>query len=198
LPLTGGRPSFFMDLDAQKNELRKLVRGRMPRPGTPEFDAASQAAQERLASRLLREDEPAVIGLYRALKSECATAALAELLTQMGREVAYPVVRPGERALEFRRGDRFALGALGIEEPTGEIVELSRLELLVVPAVAVDSAGRRLGRGRGHYDATLAACECPAVALVFESQLAPEVPVGEHDRRVGAVCTEARFIVCQP
>ena len=45
------------------------------------------------------------------------------------------------------------------------------------------------------YDATLAACRAFAVALVFESQLVPAVPVGEHDRPVGAVCTEARLLV---
>jgi 5-formyltetrahydrofolate cyclo-ligase len=186
----------MISLDERKQALRKLVRGRMPQPGSSGFAAGSTAAQERLASRLLREDVPLVIALYRALPAECGTLALAELLAAMGRDVCYPVVRPGERALEFRRGDTFALGALGIEEPSGEVVPVSAIELLVVPAVAVDAAGRRLGRGRGHYDATLALCDCPSVALVFEAQLVPEVPVGEHDRRVGALCTESRFIVC--
>ena len=79
---------------------------------------------------------------------------------------------------------------------TGAPVALGEIDLLVVPAVAVDARGRRLGRGKGHYDATLAACRVSSVALVFESQLVPEVPVGEHDQRVGAVCTEARLIVC--
>ena len=61
-------------------------------------------------------------------------------------------------------------------------------------STAMDAAGRRLGRGKGHYDATLAAYGGSSVALVFDSQLVPEVPVGEHDRRVGAVCTEARWV----
>jgi 5-formyltetrahydrofolate cyclo-ligase len=184
-------------LDEQKQALRALVRGRMPRPGSDEFAAASAAAQERLASRLLREEEPQMIALYRSLPSECGTSMLAELLAAMGRQLCYPVVLPGERALEFRRASgAFTAGALGVEEPTGEVVPLAEVGFLVVPAVAVDAAGRRLGRGRGHYDATLAACDCPAVALVFESQLVPEVPVGDHDRRVGALCTEARFVVC--
>lgn len=182
-------------LDQRKRELRKEVRERLPRPGTDAFTAASLAAQERLASWILRHDESVrLVGLYRALPSECGTLELARLLEEMGRELCYPVVREGERALQFRRGAGFAAGALGIEEPTGEPVELQDLQLLVVPAMAVDAAGRRLGRGRGHYDATLALCRCPAVALVFDSQLVPEVPVGEHDRRVDGVCTEARII----
>ena len=75
-------------------------------------------------------------------------------------------------------------------------MELARIELLVVPAIAADAAGRRLGRGKGHYDATLAAYGGKSVALILDSQLVPEVPVGEHDRRVGAVCTDARWIAC--
>ena len=74
---------------------------------------------------------------------------------------------------------------------------LEEIGLLVVPAVAADSAGRRLGRGKGHYDATLLAYNGPSVALVFDSQLVPEVPVGEHDRRVGAVCTDLRWVAVQ-
>ncbi|TMA08470.1 MAG: hypothetical protein E6J86_18475 [Deltaproteobacteria bacterium] len=105
-----------------------------------------------------------VIALYRALPSECGTACV------------------------------FVAGALGVEEPTGGPVSLHDIDLLVVPAIAVDTAGRRLGRGKGHYDATLAAYGGSSVALVFDSQLVLEVPVGEHDRRVGAVCTEARWV----
>ncbi len=59
----------------------------------------------------------------------------------------------------------------------------------------MDERGGRLGRGKGHYDATLASCRAFSVALIFETQLVPEVPLGEHDRRVSAVCTERRLIV---
>ena len=190
-----------MELDEAKRALRKSVRERMPQPGSDELIAASLAAQERLASWLLRHDESVqVVGLYRALPSECGTLELSRILTEMGREVCYPVIDPARRELRFRRGDGgFAPGALGIEEPVGEeFVQLHQLQLLVVPALAVDAKGRRLGRGRGHYDATLALCGCPSVALVFDSQLVPEVPVGEHDRRVDAVCTDQRLIETPP
>lgn len=180
---------------SEKQALRAQVRARMPRPGSEEFVAASVAAQERLGSSSL-VSRARVIGLYRALPSEVGTAALAATLSAAGKEVCYPVVVPGARCLDFRRSSGvFVAGSLGVEEPTGSPVPLGDLELIVVPAVAVDERGFRLGRGRGHYDATLAACRAFAVALVFESQLVPAVPVGEHDRPVGAVCTEARLLV---
>ncbi|HKC60416.1 MAG TPA: 5-formyltetrahydrofolate cyclo-ligase [Myxococcales bacterium] len=173
-----------MTLLERKKALRDRMR-RLPR-GTPE---ASRAAQERLlASGLLAGR----VGLYRALPSECGTDLLASAL---GERACFPCVVAGQAELEFRReGGAWARGPLGVLEPGGETVPLRDIDVLVVPAGAVDLRGHRLGRGRGHYDATLAAFGGRAVALVFESQLVPEVPVGEHDRPVDAVCTEARLV----
>lgn len=184
------------ELDEQKRALRALVKALLPRPGSPEAVAASVAAQERLLSSPLLA-EATVVGLYRALPSECGTAALAASLEARGREVCYPATAPDQRALRFRRSAGvFVSGALGVEEPTGAPVPLERIEVLVVPALAVDARGHRIGRGRGHYDATLAGFRGRSVALVFDSQLVPSVPVGDHDQRIGAVCTESRFILC--
>ena len=182
-------------LDEEKRALRALVRGRTPKSGSAAFSAASVPAQERLAAATLASTAR-VIALYRALPSECGTDVISARLQAAGRELCFPVVVPGVRPLQFRKGGAFVAGALGIEEPTGEPVPLPDIDLLVVPAVVVDARGRRIGRGRGHYDATLAGFGGQSVALVFESQLVPEVPVGEHDVCVGAVCTEARWILC--
>jgi 5-formyltetrahydrofolate cyclo-ligase len=181
-------------LDDQKRALRTEVRARLPAPGSERFVAASVRAQERLLAEAI-DAGAGIVGLYRALPSECGTASVATALQASGREVCYPAVVPGERALQFRRASGvFVAGALGVEEPVGAPVPLSEIALLVVPAIAVDPMGRRLGRGRGHYDATLAAYGGRSVALVFDSQLVQEVPVGEHDHRVGAICTELRWL----
>lgn len=181
-------------LEDQKRAVRTEVRARLPKPGSPEFVAASVRAQDRLGAAAMRTGAR-VVALYRALPSECGTASVAAALQAAGKEVCYPAVVPGERSLQFRRASGvFVAGALGVEEPTGPPVALEDIGLLVVPAIAVDGRGRRLGRGKGHYDATLAAFEGPSVALVFDSQLVPEVPVGDHDRRVGAVCTDSRWV----
>jgi 5-formyltetrahydrofolate cyclo-ligase len=184
----------MISLEDRKRALRAEVRARMPKSGSPEFVTASVRAQERLGAAVARSGTR-VVALYRALPSECGTASLAAALQAAGCEVCYPAVVPGERPLQFRRSAGvFVAGALGVEEPTGAPVALGSIDLLVVPAIAVDAGGRRLGRGRGHYDATLAACAGRTVALVFDSQLVPEVPVGDHDRRVDAVCTDARWV----
>jgi 5-formyltetrahydrofolate cyclo-ligase len=179
----------------QKRALRALVRTRMPKPGSAEQVSASVAAQARLAASK-PVAQARCIAVYRALPSECGTAALAAQLEALGRIVCYPVIPPDGRALSFRRSAGvFVSGALGIEEPTGSPVPLEDIDLIVVPAVAVDEGGGRIGRGRGHYDATLARCRALSIALVFESQLVQSVPLGEHDRKVHGICTEARLIL---
>jgi 5-formyltetrahydrofolate cyclo-ligase len=182
-------------IDEEKRALRTLVRARMPKPGSREQLAASVAAQSRLFECQLLAGAR-MIALYRALPTECGTAALAAKLEASGRDICYPVVTPDGRALSFRRGlGVFVSGALGIEEPTGSPVPLEEIDVLVVPAIAVDERGGRIGRGRGHYDATLAVCRATSIALVFEAQLVPRVPLCEHDRPVRAVCTESRLVI---
>ena len=174
-----------MTLEERKTALRDEMR-RRPR-GTPE---AAKGAQERLLESGLLTGN---VGLYHALPSECGTDLLAATL---GQRACFPCVSPGSAQLQFRRATgAWTKGPLGILEPQGEAVPLRDIDVLVVPAVAVDASGRRLGRGRGHYDATLAAFAGRSAALVFESQLVPEVPVGDHDRPVDAVCTEARLVL---
>ena len=93
----------MLSLDEQKRALRGRVRSLLPAPGSAEQISASVAAQERLASSQLAA-EAQVIALYRALPSECGTASLAAALQAAGKEICYPVVLPGRRELEFRRG----------------------------------------------------------------------------------------------
>src|SRR5512141_1610617 len=122
-------------LDDQKLAQRAEVRARMPKPGSAGFLSASVRAQERLLQRTLARGT-GIVALYRALPSECGTASVAAGLQAAGREVCYPVVLPGERALQFRRAAGvFVSGALGVEEPTGKPVPLGEIAFLVVPAV---------------------------------------------------------------
>lgn len=89
-------------------------------------------------------------------------------------------------------------GAYGILEPGSWCppVEPPELELVVVPGVAFDRLGFRLGYGGGYYDRFLGQVRpgCPAVGVAFDLQVVPELPRGEHDRRVDAVVTESEII----
>lgn len=181
----------------RKRALRVAMRERRKGRAADELEQASARAQARLADSPLAA-AAGLVALYQPFPAEVSTVWLGLQLSARGKRVCYPVVRDDARALAFREpGDgAFRLGALGTQEPRGPAVDLSLIDLFVVPAVAVDLRGGRLGRGRGHYDATLDAAgpRASRVALVFDWQIADEVPAEGHDQPLDAICSEARWV----
>lgn len=87
---------------------------------------------------------------------------------------------------------RLELGAFHIEEPTGEeTVDIAEIELVVVPAVAYDRKGNRLGRGKGFYDRLLAESKATKVGVGFAFQVMEEVPAEPHDVPMDIVISSA-------
>ena len=81
-----------------------------------------------------------------------------------------------------------------IGEPVGEPVDASCLELIIVPAVALDAQRNRLGRGKGFYDRLLSTTTCPTIGVVCDFQFVDEVPVEPHDRPLDCVVTSDTVI----
>jgi 5-formyltetrahydrofolate cyclo-ligase len=195
-----------MSLADEKRALRERLLASRARLAASERDAAARAAAERLASW------PAwararTVALYAPLGAEMDTAELARRAVAARKRVAWPRL-PGEapgaasapRAMAFAAcaPEELVAGPLGTREPPpgAPRVDPSDLDLVVVPGVAFDEACRRLGRGRGSYDATLAALP-PATAtvgLAFDFQVVPSVPSEPHDARLHAVVTERRVL----
>ena len=76
-----------------------------------------------------------------------------------------------------------------IGEPVGDAVDPSCLELIIVPAVALDHKRNRLGRGKGFYDRLLSTTTCTTIGVACDFQLVDEVPVEDHDRPLDCVVT---------
>lgn len=96
-----------------------------------------------------------------------------------------------------------AEGMFGLPEPVGELlgpIAVNDVDLLVIPAAAVDRRGMRLGWGRGYYDKTIGSMEgCPPVyAVVFDSEILDEVPSDVHDQPVTGVVTPTQTLVLAP
>ncbi len=96
---------------------------------------------------------------------------------------------------------RLQLGSFHIEEPTGDdIQDIDTMELIVVPAVAYDRQGNRVGRGKGYYDRLLAGTKATKVGVGYDFQLIEEsIDTDTHDVPVDMVITETvRFTVRHP
>jgi 5-formyltetrahydrofolate cyclo-ligase len=136
------------------------------------------------------------LALYSPMGAEVDTAEIAQAAAAGGKRVAYPRIVQGRRALELAAcgPDVLRPGDLHTREPPADApaIPMSEIDAIIVPGVAFDASGHRLGRGRGHYDATLASLPARAVrvGLAFEMQMAPAVPQEEHDVALDIVVTE--------
>ncbi|AWK85533.1 5-formyltetrahydrofolate cyclo-ligase [Azospirillum thermophilum] len=154
---------------------------------------AAAAIRDRIAALDLPAGE---VGGYWPLGSELDVRPALHHLRTLGRTVALPVSGPRGSALVFRRWrpeDVLVKGRYGIHEPDGSSPEL-RPAVLLVPLLAFDRRGHRLGYGAGYYDRTLEALRAVhpvlAVGVAFAAQELEAVPVGAHDQPLDWIVTE--------
>lgn len=126
------------------------------------------------------------VACYLSMASEPGTTPLIAGLHARGIEVVVPVSLD-DHTLDWvvhSPDAPIATTSLGIPEPAGARLgpeALTTCGAVIVPALAVDHAGHRLGRGAGYYDRALAEVSAPVCALVFTHELLPEVPHEPHD-----------------
>lgn len=178
-----------------KHATRAAVLARRDALTAVERAAASARICDATLELLARIPAGSTIALYAAKASEVDLAPLDAALRARGHHIAYPRVHPTERALDFALATPAELVAAprGLREPSAGArgVALAELAALVVPGVAFDRAGNRLGWGRGHDDATLAAARhAYAIGVAFDCQLVDAVAAEPHDVAVRAVITE--------
>lgn len=182
-----------------KEELRRrmrVVRGAIP--------ADARAARSRaMCERLFRLDEYAraqVIAGYVAVRSEADPGAVVARALADTKRVVLPRVDVNDELVFHDWSEKTTLveSALGIPEPPEDapVVVPDLIDLVLVPALAVDARGHRLGSGRGFYDRVLPrltrACK---VAVVYDFQLLAELPDTEGDVAVDRVLTDRRTLV---
>ena len=145
------------------------------------------------------------VAAYYSIGSEPETHGLLFALWKRGSYVLLPILLPdGDLDWASYEGpDSLRPGPRGLAEP-GEPPRgagaISSADLVLVPAVAVDHSGMRLGRGGGSYDRALArvGTQVPTVALVYDSEFVPHVPSGRHDQRVRMVARPSAGITRLP
>ena len=190
--LAAGTVSDVSDVQLRKAELRAQVLARR---------SALPVDQRTAAGKLIRDavlDEPQVqmagtIAAYYSVGTEPDTRGLVYALWKRGSYVLLPLLRPDGDLdwASFEGPDSLVAGPRGLREP-GEpprgVDAVARADAVLVPALAVDAAGRRLGRGGGSYDRALARVGplVPLIALIYDDELVEQVPAEGHDVPVRA------------
>jgi 5-formyltetrahydrofolate cyclo-ligase len=163
---------------------------------------ARQAAAEAIAARAfpLAITPGAIVSGFMPLKSEINPLPLMRKLAGQGARLALPVVIGRGKPLIMREwtfGEPLSAGVWGIREPEPEAAEVEP-DILLVPLLAFDRAGYRIGYGGGYYDRTIAQLRAHkaviAVGLAYAAQEVPAVPATPRDARLDLVLTEREVI----
>jgi 5-formyltetrahydrofolate cyclo-ligase len=183
-----------------KAELRKRMRGlRNTLPAS-----ASAARSARIVERLLGLEAFArahAIALFWPMEGrhEVDLRPLDSLLRKAGTRVAYPAVDDGVLTFRFvSNAEAMEERGLGFREPPSHepVAAPGELDAIIVPALAVDPRGHRIGYGAGYYDAALPPFAPPAaaIAVAFDFQLVAEVPQTAGDVAVAWIVTDGRSL----
>jgi 5-formyltetrahydrofolate cyclo-ligase len=187
-------------MTADKSELRRQARLR--RAAAHRTDGAPAAAQlaEGVAAKAGLAFGATIAG-YWPIGDEIDPRPLLATLAERGHRLALPVAIAKDRPLIFREwqaGDRLEEGPHGTHHPPAHALVL-RPAILLVPLLAFDRRGFRLGQGGGYYDRTLAGLRAQgravrAIGLAFAAQEVAWLPDDPHDQRLDAVATEREWI----
>ena len=175
-----------------KNALRALMRERKQQYTQQQLGELSATVVSHMREYLMLMDN---IVAYYSLPDEVCTHQLLDELLAAGKNVYLPkVVSDTEMVLcRYTGRDSLQKGAFGILEPVGTEYSCSaydEIELALVPGVAFDSEGHRLGRGRGYYDRLLPLLSnAYKLGVCFPFQCVERVPSEAHDMSVNEVCT---------
>jgi 5-formyltetrahydrofolate cyclo-ligase len=181
-------------LQAAKAAARKLARAK--RASLTNIEAPARLAEAMLAQHA--PPKGAIIAGYWPMGDEMDPRPLMLALASRGHALALPVTPPRGHPLAFHAwapGAALRPGPMGTSEPVAG--EELRPDVLLVPILAFDRAGRRLGYGGGYYDRTLAALPgATAIGIAYAGQEMPEVPAGPQDMRLPLIATEDSVIIC--
>lgn len=183
----------------QKSLIRKrLIKERLALKPSDVASKSNIIANRVISSTLFKNADN--IALYSDFRSEVQTGPMIDAAFSLGKRVLMPKVRREDYSIVFipiLSLDELEKGDDGFLEPLAEVekaFDVSKINLFIIPGVAYDLSGRRLGLGKGCYDRALKNVGRDIVlAPAYEFQLMEDVPFYHHDLKVGWIATEDRF-----
>lgn len=181
-------------MEAEKRRIRQRVRAERLSRSPAAREAAGEALTAQL-SDLVESTGARTLTCFVAIGGEPDTSGFLSWASARHLLVLLPSARD-DGGLDWfpDDGERRASGAFGIPHPVGEPITpraLEEVDLMLIPACAVDDAGTRLGWGRGYFDRALAAFPTPppTFAVVYDEEVLPPLPAEPHDMPVDGIVT---------
>jgi len=155
---------------------------------------------KRRLIKLKSFQEARSIALYYPIRNEVGTQGIFKIAKELGKGVHFPLVYGS--SLEFLKINDLAelkIGRFGVPEPShfSPRVEIENIDLIVIPGIAFDRFGARIGYGKGYFDRTISKIDIKKrVGLAYDLQVVESVPLERYDERVGLIVTETGAIIC--
>ena len=200
-----------MESAVLKRELRRSIRTRLDQMRDSDQKQHSERARQLLENQDAWKKAKKIL-FYAPLPGELDVWPLFEDAVDAGKEVYLPRFVPaaaGKPSMELTESKHVYVacavrnlktelktGQFDIREPldTCREIPLNRLDFVLVPGVAFDLQGRRLGRGKGYYDRLLAEVRGTTCGVAFDEQIVDQLPVEPHDIHVNCILTPTRWI----
>ena len=187
------------DIGHRKRALRAELRERRQNLTSVERAAATAGFTENLQS-LVIDLSARSISCYLSARNEPNIRPFLNWAEAEGIRILFPITRE-DGLLDWTVGEEQEEieGIAGTPEAVGELlgpIAINDVDLIIVPAAAIDKTGMRMGWGRGYFDKTLGSMErCPPVyAVIYDSEFLDEVPTEVHDQPVNGVITPTRIL----
>lgn len=182
-----------------KNELRRQNKEKRAGMTEEEVKRKSLSAAKILMSREFYKTAKNIM-LYMPLGKETNTEEIIKAAFDNGKKVVFPVTDKvtGRITPYYATQDaKFQRGAFSVNEPVNtEIADIRDIDLFVVPGIAFDKNGVRVGFGKGCYDRLLQDCAGVKVGFCYDFQICETIISDEHDIAMDYIVTESRFIDC--
>jgi len=188
-----------MMINEEKKEIRKnilAIRNALPQE---KIESMSKIICDRFTS-LDRVNRCSSLMIFLSFGSEVKADYIIRWAWKHEKRVMAPLCKPGTRGLDIFAIETFddvEPGYFGIREPKRALLQPAgkqEIDLVVVPAVAFDRRGYRIGYGGGYYDRFLADMDALKIGLAFSCQIIPEAPINKYDKAVDGIVTEDEYI----
>ncbi|WP_099467639.1 5-formyltetrahydrofolate cyclo-ligase [Konateibacter massiliensis] len=180
----------------EKKDIRKNVLQKRSELTNEELQQKSDAISHTFLNLPEYQNAP-MIYIYMDFKNEVVTKHVIEDAFQRGKKVAIPKIIDDEMHFFYmEEGQELTEGYFGIREPNVTVPVQDSQGVMVVPGVAFEEKGYRVGYGKGYYDRFLAKNPMlKKIAFAFELQMVDEIPYDIHDIPMDIIITENRMIV---
>jgi 5-formyltetrahydrofolate cyclo-ligase len=186
----------------KKREIRREVSERLGALSSDEIAKRYEAIEARLFE-FANFLESRIVFLYYSRKGEASSQKILKRCLQSNKILVLPALDPARHRMKLLKVDNLGkdliAGPAGIPQPDPtrcKLVPIDRVDIAIVPGIAFDEKGGRVGTGEGYYDRLIPRLPVTTrkVALSLEAQILPQVPMESHDKHVDIIITENRVI----